>query len=72
MLDKIVLSQDRKSAVVHFTTHSVFFSSDEPNVIWLVWEIVLEPAIEHERRLKIAEEDTVVINLSDIDDEDAA
>lgn len=46
MLDKIVLSKDRKNATVHFDTHSVHFSSDE-DVMVLIYEIIIEPSIKN-------------------------
>ncbi len=77
MLDKIVLSKDRKRAIVHFDTHSVRFTSDE-DVMVLIYEIIIEPSIknaeywaEMDRRLAISLEDTVEIDLTKID-EDAA
>lgn len=35
---RIILSQDRKHAVVHFETHSVMFHSDT-NVLLLLWDL---------------------------------
>lgn len=64
MLDKIVLSKDRKSARVYFAAdvtqenctpeyayHSVGFHSDE-DVMDLLWEIVFLPSIRLEERAK--------------------
>jgi len=62
MLDKIILSTDRHSAVVHFDTHSVNFSSDG-DVYQLVFEIILEPSIRLEQRHRSAEEDTQVLDI---------
>jgi hypothetical protein len=77
MLDKIVLSKDRKSAVVHFDTHSVHFHSD-CDVMVLIYEIIIEPSLQNvaywaemERRHINSLEDTVEIDLTKID-EDAA
>ena len=42
MLDKIVLSKDRKSAIIVYDTRSITISSDE-DVLTLVTEIILEP-----------------------------
>lgn len=71
MLDKIVLSKDRKSAVVHFDTHSVMFHSDE-DVMILIYEIIIEPSIknaeywdEMERRYINSLEDTQIIHDKD-------
>lgn len=72
MLDKIVLSKDRKSAVVHFDTHSVLVHSDE-DVMVLIWEIIIEPSLqvtaywkEHERRVLISLEDTQVLDIEEL------
>lgn len=77
MLDKIVLSKDRKNAVVHFDTHSVRFSSDE-DVMVLIYEIVIEPSLknkeywdEMDRRYLLSLEDTVKIDMQ-LNEEDAA
>lgn len=65
MLDKIVLSADRKSARVYFATditteedcgpeyayHSVGFHSDE-DVMTLIYEIVFLPSIRLEEKAK--------------------
>lgn len=40
MLDKIVLSEDRKSATVHYDTHSFHFYHSGGKVMDLVTEIV--------------------------------
>lgn len=76
MLDKIVISKDRKNAVVHFDTHSVHFSSDE-DVMVLIYDIIIEPSLrnkeywdEMDRRFIESLEKTVEINLNI--DEDAA
>lgn len=55
MLDKIVISQDRKSARVYFDTHSVGFHSDE-DVIDLINMIIFEPAMRLEQLAKEREE----------------
>lgn len=70
MLDKIVLSADRKSARVYFDTHSVGFYHSDGKVVELIWEIVFEPSIrleayhkEKEARYLASLEDTQVIDL---------
>lgn len=70
MLDKIVLSQDRKEARVYFDTHSVGFYHSEGQVMLLVWEIVFEPSIrlenlakEREARFLASLENTVEIEI---------
>lgn len=62
MLDKIILSEDRHSAIVHFDTHSFRFQSDQ-DVMTLVDEFILEPMRKHEERCRVANEDTVEIDL---------
>lgn len=69
MLDKIVLSADRKSARVYFDTHSVGFHSDQ-DVMTLINEIIFEPSIrleekarEREARFIASLEETVEIEL---------
>lgn len=69
MLDKIVLSKDRKSARVYFDTHSVGFYSDQ-DVMDLIWEIIFKPSLrlqeiakEKEARILASLEDTVEIDL---------
>lgn len=65
MLDKIVISQDRRTATVHFDTHSVNLSSDQ-DVAALVTELFVEPSA----RLARSHEDTMwIITLPE---EDAA
>lgn len=71
MLDKIVLSKDRKSAVVHFDTHSVRFHSDE-DVMAMIYEIIIEPSLqnkayweEQDRRYINSLEDTQIIHDKD-------
>lgn len=59
MLDKIVLSQDRKVALIVFDTHVVCFSSDE-DVMSLVLEILIEPSLRYEALLARCNEDTWV------------
>lgn len=73
MLQRIVLSQDRKHGRVYFDTHSVGFYHDEGKVWELIYEIVIEPGLIMERRAKEREErflasleKTVEINLSEI------
>lgn len=70
MLDKIVLAKDRKSAVVHFDTHSVLLHSDE-DVMMLIYELIIQPSLnvssswtEKQRRYLISLEDTVEIDIS--------
>ena len=69
MLDKIILSKDRKSARVYFDTHSVGFHSDK-DVMDLIWQTIFEPSIRLEEKAKEREarflaslEDTVEIDL---------
>lgn len=61
MLDKIVLSRDRKRALIVFDTHCVYFSSDE-DVMSLVLEILIEPS----ELLARCNEDTWVPEMEDI------
>jgi hypothetical protein len=63
MLDKIVISKDRKEGRVYFNTHSVGFYHSKGKVVELIYEIVLEPSIRLEERYRIAEEKTVEIDL---------
>ena len=73
MLQKIVLSQDRKHGRVFFKSHSIAFYHDQGKVWELIYEIVIEPGLIMERRAKEREErflasleKTVEINLSEI------
>jgi len=70
MLDKIVLSKDRKNARVYFDTHSVGFYHSEGKVEELIFEIVFAPGIrlqerieENKLRLISSLEDTQEIDL---------
>ena len=63
MLDKIIVSVDRKTALIVFDTHSVTFTHSEGKVIELVNEILLEPSIKLDDRYRSAEEITLVIEL---------
>lgn len=74
MLDKIVISKDRKEARVHFDTHSVGFYHSDGQVLQLVWEIVFEPSIrleayhlrkqeEYERSLEKTQEIDLQLNF---------
>lgn len=63
MLEKIILSQDRKSARVYFETHSVGFYHSDGLVMELINEIVIQPSLKLEERYRIAEEITVVIEV---------
>ena len=65
MLDKIVLSKDRKHALVVFDTHSVSFSSDE-DVVCLVLEIIIEPTVRYEELMARCNEDTWVPEMDPI------
>lgn len=51
MLDKIVISRDKKSAIVHFETHKVTLSSDQ-DVTSIVYEMFIEPEIKFQRSLE--------------------
>lgn len=69
MLDRIVLSIDRKSARVYFNTHSVEFYSNE-DVMTIINEIIFKPSIRLEEKAKELEarflaslEETVEIDL---------
>ena len=73
MLYKIVISSDRKKAVVHYSSHSVMFHSDE-DVMVLIWEIIIEPSIQNEKYWKEQElrflaslDDTVEIDIREED-----
>lgn len=75
MIDKIVLSSDRKSLMICFDTHNVGFYSDV-DVLALMWEIVFLPSIrlEHraeQKKLLLARslEDTAEIDVSAIWDD---
>lgn len=63
MLEKIVLSQDRKSARVYFEAHSVGFYHSDGLVMELINEIVIQPSLKLEERYRIADEITVVIEV---------
>lgn len=67
MLDKIILSRDKKIATIVLDTHSYSISSDG-DVMELVQEIVVEPGQRAER----SEEITEVIELQLSLFEDAA
>lgn len=56
MLNGIMISQDKRSAVVHFDTHSVNLSHDQ-DVTVLVQEFFIEP----QARLQRSMEDTMWI-----------
>lgn len=43
MLKRVILTQDRKQAVIHFNTHSVNVCTDEANVMDLVFTLLLRP-----------------------------
>lgn len=62
MLDKIVISKDRHHARIYFETHSVGVHSDE-DVTELIDEIIFAPARRLEERHRIANEETVEIEL---------
>lgn len=69
MIDKIVLSTDRRTATVIFDSHTVSFYSDV-DVLALVNEIVHEPSRrlillieERERRIQSGMEDTCKLDL---------
>lgn len=73
MLDKVVIAFNRKSAVIVFDTHSVTLHSDK-DVVPLVYDIVINPSIqvikreeERQRRYASSLEDTIEIDLNDID-----
>lgn len=73
MLDKIVISQDRKEARVYFDTHSVGFYHSEGQVMLLIWEIIFEPAMrleqlakEREERYLASLEDTQKIDITKV------
>lgn len=56
MLDKIIVSADRKSARVYFDTHSIGFYHSSGLVIELIYEIVIEPSVKLEAHWKEKEE----------------
>ena len=51
MLDKIVISKDKKSAIVHFESHKVILSSDQ-DVTSIVHEMFIEPETRFQRSLE--------------------
>lgn len=61
MLDKIIVSSDRKTGRVYYQTHSVGFYHSEGKVLELIQEIVIQPILFLERRYECAEEITEVI-----------
>lgn len=71
MLDKIVLSQDRKSAVIHFDTHSVMVSHSEGKVLDLIAMLFspqshIETWDAYHRMMVSSQEDTAIINIEDL------
>jgi hypothetical protein len=64
MLDKIVLSKDRKSAVVHYTTHSVTIYHSYGRVTDLLWNLFPEFTC----LWMLEMEDTQEIDISRIND----
>ncbi len=72
MLDKIILSQDRRSATIHFDTHSFSFYHSEQEVMMIVCEMILEPMNSLREKELIALEDTIEIDLQLSLFEDAA
>jgi hypothetical protein len=62
MLDKIVLSKDRKTAVVVFDNKSFTLYHSVGKVMDLIEEIIIQPAELQER----CDEITAVINLEDL------
>ena len=75
MLDKVVLSQDRKNAMIHFDTHSVGVYHSEGLVMDLVWILLWKPfnsQCETYTQFLSSQEDTQSIDLSQIDNKQAA
>lgn len=62
MIDKIILSKDRRSAVVHFDTHSITLSSDK-DIVALLFEMIIEPSILLSKMAEMEECDTTEINI---------
>lgn len=50
MLDKIVISKDKKSARIFFDTHSIGVYQSDGEVVALLCEIIFEPALLLEQR----------------------
>lgn len=72
MLDKIILSSDRKQAMIHFDTHSVGLYHSEAKVLDLV-AIILNPFktdVSNWDQLtsmySSSQEDTAIINIEEI------
>jgi hypothetical protein len=70
MIDKIILSTDRKSATIHYDTHSVGLYHSEAKVLDLL-AVILNPANttvstwdEYTEIIKSSQEDTVIIKIA--------
>lgn len=71
MIDKIVLSTDRKEAVIHFDTHSIRLYHSEAKVLDLI-AILLSPRRDvsdwdtYTRIMVSSQEDTAIINIEEL------
>lgn len=63
MLDKIIISSDRKTATIHFTSHTVAYYHSDAKVVDLLNEALLAPILNIEERIRIADEKTVELSL---------
>jgi hypothetical protein len=68
MLDKIVISKDRKTGVIHFDTHSVTLYHSEAKVLDLI-VILMSPNnnVSTWDGMVSSLEDTAIININDLE-----